>query len=94
MRISVALVESVDDEVKIEANDPIEYKWVIQRIDFEPALLLEKQNKELKDELQRGYRDRIRHSYREQVLRDLPDANRERLSLILSGAPTPAAREA
>lgn len=33
-RLSVAIVKSVDACVKISANDPVKYKWVIARIDL------------------------------------------------------------
>lgn len=33
-RMSVAVVKSVDAYVRISANDPVKYKWIIDRIDL------------------------------------------------------------
>lgn len=82
--INVAHVVEVHDDLLIEPNDKMKYKWVIGKIDLTYYHELETKNKELTDVLATSYRQNLRASFAQTVMAGLPDAARESIANILN----------
>lgn len=67
-RTVVAVVETIDDEVKIEPGCDTEYKWVIGKIDMAAHEANEKRNAEIVAEAAVIVRENMRKSFASQVL--------------------------
>lgn len=89
-RTVVAIVETIDDEVKIEPGCDTEYKWVIGKIDMAAHEANEKRNAEIVAEAAVIVRENMRKSFASQVLGAASPEQRDKL-LQLTGNATPAA---
>jgi len=68
----IATVVSVDEEVNIEPNAPIEYKWVIAKIDFTKYNETLARNKLIEAGIRKAYKRKMRGSFLTEVRADLP----------------------
>jgi hydrogenase maturation factor len=76
-------VMSVDDELDIEPNADIKYKWVIDVIDKEAAHANQQRNKEIESMLAQSYHRNARQAYAQQFL---SGADPKVLALVKGGA--------
>jgi len=85
-RLSVALVVLVDDDVNIEPNSDMQYKWAIQRIDVDSYNALMARNKAIEDHVNSAYKSNIPQSFANTVLGlALGDEGQSTLKLLLKG---------
>lgn len=71
--LKIATVVHVQEEVCIEPNSPIEYKWVISKIDFTKFNETMARNKLIETGIRTAYKRKMRESFKSEVLADLPD---------------------
>lgn len=83
--LKLAAVRRVDDNVAIEPNDPIKYRWVVQKVDFTEHLANEARNAEIDTAVAEAYKANLRKSFAQQILSGLPDAQRDKVSALLGG---------
>lgn len=79
----VGKVVAVDDDLLIEPNSEIKYKWVIDRVDGEAYRANNERNKEIESMLAASYRVSARQAYAAQFL---TNAAPEVLALVKGGA--------
>lgn len=73
-RITVAIVQSVDEDVQIEPNCDVKFFWVIGKVDLAAYDALMLRNKGVEDVLQEAYKHNMRRSFAAQALAGLPEA--------------------
>lgn len=73
-RLSVAIVDRVDEDVQIEPNSEVRYFWVVGKIDLGEYDALMQRNKGIEEVLQEAYKQNMRRSFAAQALAGLPDA--------------------
>lgn len=83
--LRLAAVRRVDDNVAIEPNDPVRYKWVVQKVDFTEHTANEARNAEIDTAVAEAYKANLRKSFAQQILSGLPDAQRDKVSALLGG---------
>jgi hypothetical protein len=66
--LKVAQVVEVDDDLEIEPNSDIKYKWVVDIIDIEAAYANKARNVEIEKMLATTYRSHARQAYAAQFL--------------------------
>ena len=64
----VAMVARVDEELDIQPNDTIEYKWVISKVDVAHYLNNCKKNAELTRTIGKAYQKNVRNQFRDMLL--------------------------
>lgn len=64
----IAEVIGVDDELNIEPNAEIKYKWVIDVVDMQAAHVNQQRNKEIENMLAQSYHRNARQAYAQQFL--------------------------
>lgn len=84
--LKIAFVHSVDDDLKIEPNSNMKYKWVMGKIDMSYFLENEKKNEEVEEVIKNAYRSNLKRSFANQVLAGLDDEARQRVLAITSNA--------
>lgn len=71
--LKIATVVHVQEEVCIEPNAAIEYKWVISKVDFTKFNETMARNKLIETGIRTAYKRKMRESFKAEVLADLPD---------------------
>lgn len=84
--LKVAFIHSIDDDLKIEPNAEIKYKWVMGKIDMTYFLENEKKNEQVEEVIKNAYRSNLKRSFANQVLAGLDDEARARVLAITSNA--------
>lgn len=83
VRMSVAVITRIDDEVVIQPDDDIEYAWVIETISTDNYFLTKKRNAEIISLVQDAYTKNLRRSFAQQILGGLSDDTAKRINLLL-----------
>ena len=83
-RIKVAQVVGVHDGVKIEPNEPIQYAWVIAKVDFTYFTDLCKRNYELQKLTEDAYKRNLRKSFAERIMGELGSAEVEKIKALVA----------
>lgn len=86
-RLCVAEVTRVDDEVLIEPNDTVAYKWVIGRVDMAAHLANAKRNEQITKLVADASRKNMRRVFAEHVLNGLSDDAKKEVLALTNGAP-------
>lgn len=79
----VAVVVAVHDDVQIEPEACIEYKWVVAKIDIEAHKKNTQRNEEIKTQAHRAYRKGLSDRFRELVLNSCTPIERKKLKALL-----------
>lgn len=79
----IGKVISVDEDLLIEPNCDIKFKWVIDRVDMEEYRANQERNKEIESMLAASYRVTARQAYAAQFL---TNADPKVLALVKGGA--------
>lgn len=83
--IKIAYVESVDEDVEIEPNSTVQYKWIIDRVDMAAHTANMERNSLIETEMAQAYRNNLRRSFAANVLAGLGEEHKAKL-LALTGA--------
>jgi hypothetical protein len=83
--LKVGFVNSVHDDLRIEPDSSIRYKWVMGKIDLTYFLENEKKNEEIDELIKTAYRGNMKRSFAQQVLAGLDDDARQRVLSITNG---------
>ena len=81
VRLSVAIVSEVHNDVDIEPNSDIQYAWVTSRIDMQASIKLAEENETITKQLAKAYRTNARRSFAQSVL----EAADNDTKLLISG---------
>jgi len=82
----IAMVMIVDEEVDIQPNDKIAYKWVVAKVDFTSYLENMKKNSTIQRTVSKAYKKNTRKQFASLLLAELPEESRaELLTLIGQG---------
>lgn len=81
VRLSVAIVSDVHNDVDIEPNSDIQYAWVTSRIDMQASIKLAEENETITKQLAKAYRTNARRSFAQSVL----EAADNDTKLLISG---------
>lgn len=79
----VVMVTSVHEELAIEPNESIEYKWVIGKIDMQAYIDNCKKNAEIQRTLASAYKSSMRNQFRNVVMSQIDEASQAKLLSIL-----------
>lgn len=82
--VKTVYVTAVSDELSIEPNAPIPYKYIVGRVDLTPYQALLAQNAKIHEMLRTSYQASIREGFRQTLLNGLPEDQRNSISLLLS----------
>lgn len=82
--IKSVYVVTASDELTIEPNAPVEYKFIVGRIELAQYRQLLDQNAKIADLLRASYRSSIREGFRNTLLSGLPQDQQTTISLLLS----------
>ena len=74
-----AIVVRVDETVLIQPNDPVEYKWVVSRINMDDYLENLKKNNEVLQIVRNNYRKNVKASLREMIYNSMDEGGRKLL---------------
>ena len=80
----VVCVSFVDEDLSIEPNADIKYKWVVAKIDLDYHNRNQQKNAEIEKLLKTAYVSNIRHAFRSQLLGSVDTAIVTRLDEVLS----------
>lgn len=69
----VGNIVKVDDDLRIEPNSEIKYRWVVQQVSIDDFLLKQAKLEELELLLTQSYQANLRRSFAQSVLANLPD---------------------
>lgn len=82
--LQVVCIVEVHNELRIEPNSDIKYKWIMAKLDTSVALENEAKNAEIEALLQNAYVSNIRKQFRQQMLENVDVTTVERLSAVLN----------
>ena len=88
--VDVVRVVRVNKEVAIEPNDPKEYSWVIQKVNFDNFVATVNRNKQITSTAQAAYKRNLRRSFAERILGDMSQEEQDKLSKLLAPPSVPA----
>jgi len=80
-------VVRVDDDVKIEPNDTIEYGWIIQKIDMDAYAANRERNAQIESAVAEAMRNNLRRGFAQSVLMAIGDEKTKANLTALIGAP-------
>lgn len=80
---SVAEVVEMHDDLRIQPNDEIEYRWVVQKVDAARYYKTLEQNRELQGVVGKAYQQNIRRSFAQSVLANLSDSDKAAVAGLL-----------
>jgi hypothetical protein len=75
----------VDEDVDIEPNSAITYKWVVAVVDLEQYVKTMERNKTITDAVAVAYKDNLRRSFAQQILSVMPEDKRLALEQLTKG---------
>jgi hypothetical protein len=84
IRMSVAVITRVDQEVVIQPDDNTEYSWVISSLAVDNYWLTKQRNAEVVALVQEAYTKNLRRTFAQQILSGLSDETASRIKLLLS----------
>lgn len=82
--MKLATVIQVDDNVEIEPNSNIAFKWIVAKVEllhYETTMTL---NKNLTDAVATAYKANLRRSFSEQILLGMPEDQRAAVAELLT----------
>lgn len=82
---SIATVREVHEKPELDLTLPVQYAWVIQVLDTSLWEMLMAQDKEMDTKLLEVQRRAVRRQAVQELLADLPEAERDQLLLELKG---------
>ena len=85
-RLTVVPVASVHDELRIEPNSEIQYKWVVQVVDMTEYNVNLEKNALIEKTMSTTYQKTARAAFRQSTLQCVSDEDRAKLEAILSSA--------
>ena len=85
-----AIVVRVDETVLIQPNDPVEYKWVVSRINMDDYIENRRKNEELLQIVRNNYRKNVKASLREMIYNSMDEGGRKLLQDALPSFSTKA----
>lgn len=83
--IKLAHAVQVDNDVDIEPNSNIAFKWVIDKVDIAAYEENQRRNIEIERTVGDAYRNNLRRSFAQTVLAGVDDTRREGLTKLLKG---------
>jgi hypothetical protein len=83
--MKLATVIEVHDDVTIEPNSNISYKWVVARVDLSYYEALVAKNKTITDAVAEAYKANLRRSFAQQILSGMPEDQRLALEKLTNG---------
>lgn len=83
---SVAEVVEVHDDLRIQPNEEIEYRWVVQKVDASRYYKILEQNRELQGVVGKAYQQNIRRSFAQSVLANLSEEQKSAVAGLLGDA--------
>lgn len=83
-------VVQVDDDVKIEPNDSIEYGWIICKIDMAAYAANRERNVKIESAVAEAMRNNLRRGFAQSVLMAIGDDSTRSALTALIGAPAPS----
>lgn len=89
--IGLAFIVSVDEDVDIEPDDDVEYRWVVAKVDMKPYQENMRRNAEINALLAKAKKQNMRDAFREVALRSLGGAAGALLGIA---SPPPAPMDA
>lgn len=84
-RMVTAVVAEVHDDLLIEPNEDIKYKWVVAKVDIKPFEALQERIKEIERQVSGAYKRNLRRGFADAVLASLPDNERNDLQKLIGG---------
>lgn len=79
----VVKVSRVDDDLNIEPNSDIEYKWVVSKVEIGKYEENLERNRVLTDTLGKAYQSQMRRSFADTLLGSLPEGARAKIAGLL-----------
>lgn len=86
--LKVVQIMGVHDDLNIEPNSDIEYKWLVAKFDLEHYKLNQAKNAEIETVMATGYRNNMRRQFAASILAGLSEDKQAELSSIISGQKT------
>lgn len=68
----VVYISAVHKELEVEPNSSITYKWIVSKVDFTGYSDNLLRNRQIEDEISKGFRTSARAQYRAMVAKDNP----------------------
>ena len=78
-----AIVVRVDETVLIQPNDPVEYKWVVSRINMDDYMENLKKNNEVLQIVSNNYRKNVKASLREMIYNSMDEEGKKKIQEAL-----------
>jgi hypothetical protein len=78
------IVTEVHEDLNIDPNDTIEYKWVVQKISFEAYQKMQEDNKKLTDIIKGAYKQNVRQQFRQLLLSTTSAQVQEQIQAVLT----------
>lgn len=85
-RVCLAYVEAIDDEVDIEPNASVAYRWVIAKVDMQAHNDNLDRNREIEKTVADAYRNNMRKSFAQQILACVNPDQQESLTKLIGRA--------
>lgn len=85
-RVCLAHVIQVDDEVNIEPNSDITFKWVIDKVDIAAFESNRARNREIERAVGDAYRNNLRRNFAQTIMAGVEDSQRAVLTQLIQGA--------
>jgi len=82
--LDVVRVVRANKDVAIEPNDPKEYSWIIQKVDFDSFVQTINRNKQIVNTAQSAYKRNLRRSFAERILGDMSQEEQDALNKLLA----------
>ena len=83
VRMSIAIITRIDEEVVIEPDDNTEYNWVITKVDVSNYAATKKRNAEIIGLVQEAYTKNLRRTFAQQILGGLAGDTADRVRLLI-----------
>lgn len=80
----VVRVARVDEDVQIEPNSDVRYKWIVGRVDMDRHQRSMKVNEEIESSVSARYKENMRAAFRREILSQLGDSAPLALSTSLA----------
>lgn len=81
----VVYISAVHDEVEIEPNSDVEYKWIVSKVDLAHFEKLSQQNLAIKETLTKAHRSHVKKSFAQILLASCEEGDRLKIESILKG---------
>lgn len=81
----VVRIVEIHKEVCIEPNESLEYKWIVQRVDYSAFNANIKRNEEIKKTCHEAYKRNARNSFAKMIMAELPTEEQVKLMTLVNG---------